>query len=246
MEQKILEKYLYVVEQIKDAERMRITATDFQKIVQDTGLTERELLIVKEECDKLSKQSETYVNSNNYKKAAELVEKALAIDPYNVRNVYLAIKSNVFLYTKHYKDEYFHRINELTQHGLQLAPTQGYFAQADTLVTDLYPIAQKERFWFKLWLVGFIALVAIFAYGFTRLAQFGFDTLPRETLWEVLIWFGLSGVAFLYTAITGVIWLFNFLKTSKIKAELKGLTYQDGNSRNVFDRVLDTVKGLFK
>lgn len=207
------------------------------------------MAIVKEECDRLSKQAETYVSSKNYQKAAQLLEKVLAIDPYNVRNIYLAIKANVFLYTKNYKAEYYERIHELTTHGLQLAPTQTYFANAETLISELNPIGLKEQFWFKLFLGGLLGALAMVIYAIVRLSMTDFFTefvLPYDMQVEFFVWLGIAALGFLFAGITGLVWFFTFVKTSQLKAELKGLVYDDGSNRNFIDKITDTLKGLFK
>jgi tetratricopeptide (TPR) repeat protein len=243
MEDKIIEKYLYAVEKVQEAERMRISQDDFGAIVEATGLTAAELRIVQEECGRMASQGETYYKSGNYPKAAELLARSMDIDPYNLNNLMLALHTNVQAYLQKPEDSYVARIKDYTQRGMNLDPKQVYFAQVETEFARFKPL-NKAREKAKVWaIVSTIALVAAIAFIiFVVISEFDNQDMPLSFIIALLTVVGTGGLAILAWGS----WLYNFICYSNQRSRLAQLNYQKGITANpIMDKITEVFKRFF-
>jgi tetratricopeptide (TPR) repeat protein len=241
MEQEIIEKYLYAVHKVQEAERMRISKDNFKAVIEATGLTEHELSIVHRECALLSTQGETYFKSKNYQKAAELLARALDIDPYNLKNLQLAVHANLFAYVDDYNNIYYERIKSYTQRGLVLDPTQTYFAQVDTAIHQLKPYAQTQRKALLWAIISGIMLVPALAFFLFQLFQLNF--IDPLFIVSAITLLGTLGIFML----TWIYWLVQWARAKQHRTRLLSLDYQQPHSQSPWmDKIFDVFRGFFK
>jgi tetratricopeptide (TPR) repeat protein len=241
MEQEIIEKYLYAVHKVQEAERMRISKDNFKAVIEATGLTEPELRIVHEECQRLSVQGETYFKSKNYPKASELLARALDIDPYNLKTLLLAVHANLYAYIDDDKAIYYERINAYTQRGLILDPSQTYFAQVDTEIQRLAPTSKSAKRAFVWAIISTIMFVPAIGFFLFQLLQIDFLSLIFIISAITLLGtFGIFMLAWIY-------WLVQWAKAKQQRGRLLTLDYQQPHSQSPWmDKIFDVFRGFFK
>lgn len=243
MEDKIIEKYLYAVQKVQEAERMRISQDDFGAIVEATGLTASELKIVQEECERLATQGETYFKSGNYPKAADLLARSMDIDPYNLNNLMLALQANVQAYLQTPAEVYTQRIQEYTQRGLNLDPTQVYFTSVETEFARFKPLNKAVRK-AKLWvIISTIALAPTITYfSYLMFSDEYFADIRLQFLIALIALVGTVGLNMLAWAA----WLYNFVLYTNQRRKVAQLNYQKGATANpIMDKITEIFKRFF-
>ena len=244
MEDKIIEKYLYAVQKVQEAERMRISQDDFGAIVEATGLTASELKIVQQECERLATQGETYFKSGNYPKAAELLARSMDIDPYNLNNLMLALHANVQAYLQTPDEAYAQRIQDYTQRGLNLDPKQTYFAQVETEFARFKPLnkrRRKSKTWAIVSSIAFVPALAFFIYVATSDYEY-FSDIRVLFATALITLVGTVGLSFLAWAA----WLYNFVLYTNQRRKVAQLNYQKGLTANpIMDKITEIFRRFF-
>jgi tetratricopeptide (TPR) repeat protein len=246
MEQEIIEKYLYAVHQVQEAERMRISKDNFKAVIEATGLTERELRIVHEECQRLSMQGETYFKSKNYPKAAELLARALDIDPYNLKTLLLAVHANLYAYIDDNKAIYHERISAYTERGLIIDPAQTYFAQVDTEISRLAPTTKAAKKAF-VWAIAssffFVLGLGFFLYQLFQIDFFFGFSISMIFVISLIVLVATAGIFIL----AWVYWLVQWAQAKQQRTRLLTLDYQQPNTQSPWmDKIFDALRGFFK
>jgi len=138
----IIEKYLVAVEMWKDTRFDQLTEKDFAQSIQSVGLTSAEIQAIKQTCERWTQQGEAYHQAGNWAQAAFFLEKSLQLEPFNIKLHLLLADCCKHLYINSSKIEHLQRAVFLCKAGLNLDPTQQFFAQIET---DLIILAEERK-----------------------------------------------------------------------------------------------------
>ncbi len=244
MDNQTIEKYLIAVHRLQDVERQRLTPQDFQRVVQESGLTERELEFVRQECLHLSTQGETYLRAQNYPRAAQLLAQAVALDPYHLPNIFAATQAHLLAYQQTGEEHYATELQQLTARGLEIAPSEIYFTTVETLLQQVPALRrrQRQRLVYAATFSGLFIAALIFL--FVQIAEFDFS--PIFVLTALFV-----GLSFLLSSLFWLLSLIAYAQQQQLKNRLARLEYKKKDANAIqfpplVEKIIDTVRSFFK
>jgi hypothetical protein len=249
----IIEKYLIAVEMWKDTRFDQLTEKDFAQSVQSVGLTSAEIQAIKQTCGRWTQQGEAYHQAGNWTQAVFYLEKSLQLEPFNVKLHLLLADCYKHLYIDSSKIEYLNRAVDLCKAGLNLDPTQQFFAQIET---DLVALAEKRKrakfygwasvlslglgVWMGVW--SFINLIS-WKKAFD--GQYGGDFFSNlSNLFPLCLFVA----GFLIAMLTAIIWVTRFSACKYHEQKLQKINFNPPiqTEKTVVDKIWEVVANVGK
>lgn len=244
MDNQIIEKYLIAVHRLQEVERQRLTPKDFERVVQESGLTERELEFVRQECQHLATQGETYMRAFNYPRAAQLLAQAVALDPYHLPNLLLCTHAHLLAYQQTGDHHYADALLQFTQRGLEIAPSEIYFTTVETLLQQVAPLRRQMRS--RIVLASTFSGLFLLSLVFLIAQTLNFDFSPIFVLTAAF-----TGLSFLLAAFFWLLTLIAYARVQQLRTRLARLEYKKKDpSQPLFppmvEKIIDSIRSFFK